>query len=138
MSTNNTPAVDWRSEVEQAVLAMKEEGQKAYTFMKQEAPEVAREYVAWQVVRGFTLSVPPLLASAVAVGISIKAYRTWNKERIEIAKSWERGEWGFGCIAALVVACILFGTAVKCCEQSVKALVAPRIVVLEGIKEVVR
>ena len=45
MNTNN---VDWASEVQTAVLAMKEEGQKAYTFMKQEAPEVAAEYVAWK------------------------------------------------------------------------------------------
>jgi len=134
----NTNKVDWAAEVQSAVLAMKEEGQKAYTFMKAEAPEVAREYIAWQVVRGFTLSIPLLLASTVAVAISVKAYRTWCKERIEIEKSWERGDWGVGCVFALVAACVLFGAAVKSCEQSVKALVAPRIVLIEGIKEVVK
>ena len=134
----NTNKVDWAAEVQSAVLAMKEEGQKAYTFMKAEAPEVAREYIAWQVVRGFTLSIPLLLASAVFFAISVKAYRTWSEERVAIEKDWERGDWGVGCVFALAAACVLFGVAVISCESSVKALVAPRIVLIEGIKEVVK
>lgn len=134
----NTNKVDWAAEVQSAVLAMKEEGQKAYTFMKTEAPEVAREYIAWQVVSGFTMSVPLLLASAVAVAVSVKAYRTWSKERVEIEKTWERGDWEVGCVFALIAACVLFASAVGVCKRSFKALVAPRIVLIEGIKEVVR
>ena len=135
MNTNN---VDWASEVQTAVLAMKEEGQKAYTFMKQEAPEVANEYVRWQIVKGIAGATPLAITAAIGFAFSIKAYGTWKKELAEIADKYKRGGWGFGSLMACICSLFLLGAALAAASTAMKALVAPRIVILEGIKEVVR
>ena len=135
MNTNN---VDWASEVQGAVLAMKDEGQKAYTFMKQEAPEVAAEYVRWQIVKGISGATPLALAAAIGFVITVKFYRTWKKNLAEIKEEYHRGEWGFGAITAGFVSFALLAGAFDVGSRAAKALIAPRIVILEGIKEVVR
>lgn len=135
---NTTNKVDWAAEVQQAVLAMKEEGQKAYTFMKQEAPEVADEYLHWQIFKGFAGATPLVVASIISIGIAVKAYRTWKKELATIEYKHDRGQWGFGTLAALFAACFFLGGAMSVSTSAFKAIVAPRITILEGIKEVVR
>lgn len=129
MSTNN---VDWAAEVQTAVLAMKEEGQKAYTFMKQEAPEVAREYLRWRVVDS---SIDAALALGAALLLVWFGFYAWKKEKAD------RGcdlSWGMAAFVAGTFGAFLVAVAIHNCMPAVKALVAPRIVILEGIKEVVR
>lgn len=135
MNTNN---VDWSSEVQTAVLAMKEEGQKAYTFMKQEAPEVAAEYVRWQIVKGVAGSAPLAIASAIGFAFAIKAYKAWKRELAEIADKYDRGDWGFGSLMACILSLFMLGGALATASIAMKAIIAPRIVIIEGIKEVVR
>ncbi len=134
----NTNQVDWAGEVQSAISAMKEETQKAYTYIKQEAPEVGREYVRWQIVKGIAGAMPLVIASALGFVFAIKAYRIWKKERVEIADKYNRGDWGSDAIMACFVSCFLLGVALAAASTAMKALVAPRIVILEGIKEVVR
>lgn len=134
----NTNKVDWASEVQGAVLAMKEEGQKAYTFMKQEAPEVAAEYVRWQIVKGIAGATPLALAAAIGFVLTVKFYRTWKKNLAEIDSDDFRGDWGFGATMAGFVSFALLAGAFDVGSRAAKALIAPRIVILEGIKEVVR
>ncbi len=134
----NTNRVDWAGEVATAISAMKEETQKAYTYLKQEAPEVGAEYVKWRIVKGACGAVPFAFASVIAFVFAVKAYRTWKKELGEIPKAWERGDWGFGALMACMVGCFFIGVAFFELSGAVKAIVAPRIVIIEGIKEVVR
>ena len=135
MKTNQ---VDWAGEVANAISAMKEEGAKAYTYLKQEAPEVGAEYVRWQITKGAMGAAPMLVASAIAFVFAVKSYRTWKKELAEIEYEHHRGDWGFGAIMACIVSMFCLFWAFAFASVSVKAIVAPRIVIIEGIKEVVR
>lgn len=135
MATNT---VDWSAEVHGAVLAMKDEGQKAYAYLKQEAPEVANEYVRWQIVKGLSGAVPLAIASAIGFAIAVKSYQRFKRNEVEIADRFERGDWGFGAIMACAFACALLGGAMAAGSEAVKAIVAPRIVVIDGIGKVLK
>lgn len=121
----NTNRVDWAGEVANAISAMKEETQKAYTYLKQEAPEVGSEYVKWKMAEsGFTST-----ACIVCAVVFACAYRKMAKLNDETA-----GFSVFPFIAAVGFTLAAF----KMAGDFTKCLVAPRIVIIEGIKEVVR
>jgi len=129
VSTNN---VDWASEVQTAVLAMKEEGQKAYTFMKQEAPEVAAEYVAWKRVDS---------AVEVAAEMACACILAWAASWIfkkSIHDEFERAIVRTGGFFAAIAGFLFFIEATSDIPKAVKPWVSPRITIIEGIKEVVR
>jgi len=136
----NTNKVDWAAEVQSAVLAMKEEGQKAYTFMKAEAPEVAREYIAWKRA-GSAVEVACFLA--VAGVLAVVAYKLWTKKP-GIVKSYgvEEPEDVSGYkIGAVFLCCGVSAVILALAANSprtMKPWLAPRIAIIEGIKEVVR
>lgn len=121
----NTNRVDWAGEVATAISAMKEETQKAYTYLKQEAPEVGREYVQWKMAESGLAT-----AGCIVCGVALAcAYRKMAKLNDETA-----GFSVFPFIAAIGFTLIAFNQA----AAFTKCLVAPRIVIIEGIKEVVR
>jgi hypothetical protein len=135
MSTNQ---IDWAGEVATALSAMKEEGARAYTYLKQEAPEIGAEYVKWKMVSGFAGSLPLIFASGIAFAIAVKTYRLWKKESVEIRHPYDRSGFGFGSCLALAAACSLLFGAFATAATSIKCIVAPRIVLIEGIKEIVK
>lgn len=133
----NTNKVDWASEVQSAVSAMKEEGAKAYTYMKQEAPEVAAEYLRWQMVKSFTNASIILCISIIGFLLARKLLKLHRKAVSEMETHYLDG-WLFGFCAAIVVSfTVLFGS-IAVATDGVKAIIAPRIVILEGIKGVLR
>lgn len=134
----NTNKVDWSAEVQSAVLAMKEEGQKAYTFMKQEAPEVAAEYIRWQIVKGVCWSTPLAIGAAIGFALAVKSYRMWKKELAEIKRHYDQADWGAAVVFSCMFSLMLLAGAMSHASTAIKALIAPRIVILEGIKEVVK
>ena len=133
MTTTNK--VDWNAEVAQAVLAMKEEGQKAYTYMKSEAPEIAREYVRWQI--------------ADAVGSIVMGVAFFTATTVAFRKVWK---WagtmndsmdsnGTKVIGGVLAAFLILGSLkiiTPAASTITKCIVAPRIVIIEGIKSIVQ
>lgn len=137
MSTNK---VDWAAEVQSAVLAMKEEGQKAYTFMKQEAPEVAREYIVWS--RANTaVEFGAYLAAAGLVCLIARSL--WTKKPETVVKYGQTelqdmDGYRTGAVVLFIgVAGIILAAGLNV-PRILKPWLAPRIAVIEGIKEVVR
>lgn len=122
MSTNK---VDWAGEVATAVSAMKEEGAKAYTYLKQEAPEVGAEYVRWKMVESGTTVLACILFTAIIGYASKRLIKAGN----ELFGLW---------VVLLPFAALFLIVAFEHSAKFAKCLVAPRIVIIEGIKEVVR
>ena len=136
----NTNKVDWSAEVQSAVLAMKEEGQKAYTFMKSEAPEVAREYIAWKRA-GSTVEVACFVMAASV--LALIACKLWTKKPGIVKRYGEkvaedmdgyriRAVFLWCCASAVILALAASSPRIM------KPWLAPRIAIIEGIKEVVR
>ncbi len=121
----NTNRVDWAAEVATAISAMKEETQKAYTYLKQEAPEVGREYVQWKMAESGFAATACIVCAAVFAYMSKKLCK--RNDGHEAA-----------CIFTIPAAVILVFIAFQQAAAFTKCLVAPRIVIIEGIKEVVR
>ena len=136
----NTNKVDWAAEVQSAVLAMKEEGQKAYTFVKAEAPEVAREYIAWKRA-GSAVEVACFLAAAGV--LAMVAYKLWTKKPV-IVKSYgvedpeDVSGYKIGAVALWIGAAAMILNLAANSPHTMKPWLAPRITIIEGIKEVVR
>mgnify|MGYP000110756053 CR=1 FL=1 len=128
MTTTNK--VDWNAEVAQAVLAMKEEGQKAYTYMKSEAPEIAREYVRWRLAESLAYSAGWL--------IPITFLAVTGKWFLKKAKADPSEPWAVGAFACFAVSVFMLAEALPRICAALKCLVAPRIVIIEGIKSIVQ
>jgi uncharacterized sodium:solute symporter family permease YidK len=104
---------------------MKEETQKAYTYLKQEAPEVGREYVQWKMAESWLAAAACIVC---ACALAYAANRLWKlKDGLEAFAV-------FPFIAVIVFTLIAFMRA----ADFAKCLVAPRIVIIEGIKEIVK
>jgi hypothetical protein len=132
MSTNK---VDWAREVATAISAMKEEGAKAYTYLKQEAPEVGAEYVRWKMAES------SILASVCVVGAVLLAVAAEKLRRAGTRHTPEYGgDNGYYIISAItfIASAVVFVHSDLWAIDATKCLVAPRIVIIEGIKEVVR
>ena len=136
----NTNRVDWAGEVANAISAMKEETQKAYTYVKGEAPEVAREYIAWKRAE----SVPKAgCLVAAAIVLAAIAHKLWTKKQgttrgygEDVPEDMSGYYVGSG-FMWILSACVMIALAVNLPEM-LKPWIAPRIVIIEGIKEVVR
>lgn len=131
----NTNKVDWAAEVQSAVLAMKEEGQKAYTFMKTEAPEVGAEYVRWKLTESTISSAALILASILLVVVAEKLRRAGKINKPEYG-----GDNFYYVACTIMFAGSAWATAeaVSLALSATKCLIAPRLIIIEGIKEVVR
>lgn len=119
----NTNQVDWAGEVQSAISAMKEETQKAYTYIKQEASEVAKEYVQWKAAESSICLAGCLAVCVIASWGTWRACKTGNEP---------------ACIITVPAALLAFALACGAGVNLAKCIVAPRIVILDGIKEVVR
>lgn len=128
MSTNK---VDWAAEVQSAVLAMKTEGQKAYTYVKEEAPEVGAEYVRWKLAENAITAAACVLGAVLLAVVCEKLRRAGNR-------SHDPGPWYFGLVGVAITSMWLAGLSVPFVIKATKCLVAPRVVIIEGIREVVR
>ena len=136
----NTNKVDWAAEVQSAVLTMKEEGQKAYTFMKAEAPEVAREYIAWKRA-GSAVEVACFIT--IAGALAVVAHKLWTKkprivnnygeENLEDMSGYNTVAVGLWVGATAMILALAANS-----PRIMKPWMAPRITIIEGIKEVVR
>jgi len=104
---------------------MKEETQKAYTYLKQESPEVGREYVQWKMAES------GLSATACIVCAAVFAYMS---KKLSKRNNGTEAACVFTIPAAMILAFIAFQQA----AAFTKCLVAPRIVIIEGIKEIVK
>jgi len=128
---NTTNKVDWNAEVAKAVLAMKEEGQKAYTYMKSEASEIAQEYVRWQIADS---SIKLAIAGAVLISCGLAARKVWKLRESDSADF-------FAPMAIVLLPCVAVISFLIASEHAIKiakCLTAPRIVIIEGIKSIVR
>lgn len=128
-----TNKLDWTTEVQGAVLAMKDEAKVAYAYVKQEAPQVAEEYVRLQALDG-------ALTVAAAVTVYIAAFKGFKKLR-KSAKSRDfHDEFdisiGSGACALAMLLAFIMGTCGA--FEAAKCLIAPRIVVIEGIGKVLK
>ena len=127
---NTTNKVDWNAEVAQAVLAMKEEGQKAYTYMKSEAPEIAREYVRWRIAESAAYAFGWLFSIGLTAALGRHFFKKHQKN--------SDGPWIIGAIFCWFLSLgMLTGLIPHICT-AMKCFVAPRIVIIEGIKSIVR
>lgn len=131
----NTNKVDWAAEVQSAVLAMKEEGQKAYTFVKAEAPEVGAEYVRWKLAESTISSAAFILSAAILAVVAEKLRRAGKIHKPEYG-----GDNGYYIACAFMFAGSAWAAflSVSWAISATKCLVAPRLIIIEGIKEVVR
>ena len=130
----NTNKVDWAAEVQSAVLAMKEEGQKAYTFMKQEAPEVAAEYIQLRRAESLASLIPHIVCVPLLIIAAVFFFRRFRSSTNEMNKFFFMF---YGCAAlAMVVMTVCFSNHVY--SAALKPWVAPRVTLIEGIKWVVR
>ncbi len=127
---NTTNKVDWNAEVAQAVLAMKEDGQKAYAYMKSEAPEIAQEYVRWKLAESLAYSAGWLIVIAV-----LAVTGRWFLKK---AKADSENPWIIGTIVCWIVGSGMLSEAIPHICAALKCLVAPRIVIIEGIKSIVQ
>lgn len=136
----NTNKVDWASEVQGAVLAMKEEGQKAYTFIKQEAPEVAREYIVWKRAQCVVKPVSALIFCAIAYAVGKKMWLKQPKvfERYGEKREQDMDGYRTGAVFLFAISAALAFAVAMDAPRLLKPWIAPRITIIEGIKEVVR
>lgn len=129
---NTTNKMDWNAEVAQAVLAMKGEGQKAYTYMKSEAPEIAREYVRWKVVEQLSYAAGWLFAIGVLFALGRYCFKK-HKEQ-----TYSDDPWFIGACGAWFFSLMMLPAIIPHICAAMKCFVAPRIVIIEGIKSIVR
>ena len=136
----NTNKVDWAAEVQSAVLAMKEEGQKAYTFMKAEAPEVAAEYITWKRA-GSAVEVACFIT--IAGALAVIAHKLWTKKPgivndYGVEKPEDVSGYRIWAVALWLGAAAMILSMASNAPHIMKPWIAPRISIIEGIKEVVR
>jgi len=114
---------------------MKEETQKAYTYLKQEAPEVGREYVQWKMAES-AISAAAFIAISILLAVICEKLRRAGTR----CKPDPFGPNPYYIMSGgvLVVAIWLAGESVPFVIKTTKCIVAPRIVIIEGIKEIVK
>jgi hypothetical protein len=101
---------------------------KAGEFSAEQAPLVVQEFLAWEITRNglFAMVLAPLLLITVIIAFRIHAKAQDADEKMFV--------WLFAAIP-LVMFGVGFGA---CAERAGKAYIAPRIVVLEKISELVK
>jgi hypothetical protein len=114
---------------------------KAGKLAQEQTPLFISDYIRWQIVDNFVVSAVYILIMIVGLYILIKNIRIENAKPKE--KSWNEFSSNFLCVVVGMFVSIIFCGPVFFCgtlpkiENGIKALVAPRVVIVEKIHDLV-
>jgi len=117
--TNINEAINW----------LQQTGGQIQDFAAEQAPLYCREVVAWEFWQGLTLSVIGLMIIIIPL-IALWRFRKWIKQDLENV-----GAGGFfsimGSIILTIVGFVIIAGNAPC---AIKAVVAPRLVIVEHLR----
>lgn len=108
----------------------------ATEFAKEQAPLVVQEFLTWEVYQGIIYGTLVLLTITTIAILLHKAFKTLTREQVILTDN-EENICFVQILTAAVLGAILVLT-VPCVMRGLKAYVAPRVVVLEQVKQWVR
>jgi hypothetical protein len=140
LNTGNVPSGDLAGESAKILEWLRSSTQSAGDFAITQAPLAAQEFIRWEIVgHGITAGLYLICGIAMLIcGILGLRYLMSDK------MNWEKGPNGgfavsaVGCILGFAAMVGVLPSGISEAKQSIKAYVAPRVVIIEKISDLVR
>ena len=122
------------AEIERALKMINDAAQAGGDFAMEQLPLVAKEVIYWSIASssGWVVFVSVLLAFAVFL---LKKANDWRKEETD---RWKHGDTLFAVGATGFASIFLFFTLMVSLSCTIKGIVAPRLVLIDYVKEFVK
>lgn len=140
MNMSNVPISNLASESAKILEWLRSGAQSAGDFAIEQAPLAAQEFIRWEII-GHGISAGLYLICGIAMLISgILGIRYLISDKMK----WENGPNGnffiawIGCILGFIALVGILPSGINEAKQSIKAYVAPRVVIIEKISDLVK
>ena len=120
--------------VQQIIAAAKD----GASWTAEQSPMVVQEWLRWQIVSGFTIAAVTTVMTAICLRVAWKIHRWVQDEKSDPYN--DDNMLAYIPAAALVIICVVtwFEATAPALMSATKALIAPRVVVLERFMELLK